>query len=130
MTMNASQRLADIEASDTINWYNGTGSDTANNQLVFIAGQNATEGMVGISVGIIKSTYYGPVITKMKVQLPQQAVAITQGYMVYAATAGTGVSITTASGSYSVGVCTDTTASTAGYVNVDLNVGPTCFKIW
>lgn len=129
MSMNVSQRLFDVEASDTLEWANATGSDTANNQLVFIAGDSGY-GIVGISVGIIKNGATGTIITKMKVQLPAASVAMTQGEQVYAATAGTSVSLTTATGSYSVGMVTDTIASTAGYVNVDLNYGPTAFKVW
>jgi hypothetical protein len=131
MALTVSRRVRELEATDVIQYVNNSGSAIANNQVIFIAGDSGY-GIVAVSQEVVAATAgtIGSAIVKGIVELPTTAIAITQGEMVYAATAGTSVSLTTASGSYSIGMAVETVASTVAYVKVDLNYGPTAFKVW
>ena len=137
------RRLADVEMNDTIRWFNDTGDDVVNNQLVFIDG-NTGFGLVGVAVGqqpiapgelpnVIPDGEWGHVIIKMRVQLPASACAITQGQTVQAfATSGAVTVGGTSAGLYAVGMAAapNTSTASAGWVDVDLNFGPQAFKVW
>lgn len=129
-TLIAERRLAELEATDSILYTNASGSDIANNQLVLVSGDSGF-GFVGVALGAIANGSSGALMIKGKVKLPADAVAMTQGKTAQYVPAAANITIGgTASGTYAVGLITDTIASTAGYVNVDLNFGPQAFKVW
>jgi predicted RecA/RadA family phage recombinase len=130
MSITCTQRIADIEMKDVIQWANNTGLGVVYNQLVFIPGDTGF-GMVGIANTAIAIGATGPVTIEGVVQLPAAAVAINAGQTVQAASGGTACTAAgTTSGLYALGVCKDTIATSAGFVNVNLNFGPQAFKVW
>ena len=130
MTITADRRLQDFANADTLQWTNDTGAATVNNQLVFIAA-GTNKGLVGLSVGAIANGAVGTIIIKGRVKLPAAAVVMLQGYPAQAATSSASCTVSgTASGLYAVGMVCDTIATSAGYVNVDLNSGPSAFYVW
>lgn len=145
MSITVSKRIRDVEANDTVNWYNNTGSDVANNQLVFVPGDTGY-GFVGVAVGqqplasgeaanVIQAAEWGTLIVKGRFEFPAAAAGYTQGQMATALTSGSsltagGLSLT-ASGYYGIGLVAKLSAvgnpTTASQVEVDLNVGPRAF---
>ena len=129
-TLVAERRLAELEATDSIPYTNSTGSDIANNQLVLIAGDTGF-GFVGVALGPIANGASGVLMIKGKVKLPAAAVAMTHGKTAQYVPAAASVTIGgTATGTYAVGMITDSIASTDLYANIDLNFGPQAFKVW
>jgi predicted RecA/RadA family phage recombinase len=125
-----SRRVADIEASDTMQWTNDTGTDVINNQLLTLAG-SANQGMVFIAAQAIANGATGTVIRKMIVELPAAAVAFTQGQVVqYVPSAASVTQGGTAAGMFSAGICVEAAGTGAGYVKVALNEGPKAFYVW
>jgi predicted RecA/RadA family phage recombinase len=126
-----SRRVADIEASDTLQWYNDTGADVVTNQLIpKTVGSN--QAMVLVAAMAIPSATTGTVIRKMIVELPASTSAsISQGQVVQYVPSATSVSVAgTASGTVCVGMATDDAATSVGYVKVALNEGPKAFYAW
>ncbi len=145
MTITIEKMAADIEANDTVLWYNNTGSDVANNQLVFVPGDTGY-GFVGVAVGqqplaageaanVIQSAEWGVLKVKGRYKVPAAAAGYTQGQMAMALTSGSSVTAggtsLTASGYWGIGLVVKLSAvgnpTTASFVDVDLNVGPKAF---
>jgi hypothetical protein len=143
-----SKRIADVEMNDTVRWYNDTGSDVANNQLVFVNGDTGY-GFVGVAVGqqpvaagdaanVIPAAGWGTIIVKGRFELPCGAAGFTQGLMAMASSGGAayvtagGLAYTT-SGYRGIGLITKLSAvgnpTTASFCEVDLNVGPKAFIV-
>jgi|GEM_PF-2995436 hypothetical protein len=130
MSITCTQRLADLEMSDVVQYANTTGLAIVYNQLVFLPGDTGF-GMVGIANTAIGVGETGPVTIRGVVQLKAAAVAMTAGQTVQAATGGTACTVAgTTAGLYALGVVRDTIGTGAGYVNVGLNFGPQAFKVW
>jgi hypothetical protein len=130
MSITCTQRIADREMSDVIQWANNTGLAVVYNQLVFIPGDTGF-GMVGIANTAIAIGATGPVTIRGLVQLPAAAVAMTSGQTVQAASGGTACTVGgTTAGLYALGFCRDTIGTGAGFVKVDLNAGPQACKVW
>lgn len=129
------RRIADLEASDTLLATNDTGRTLYHNEIITIAA-GTNKGMVGIvdsgSVGgtVAANAQYN-LIHKGIFEVPAAAASFTLGcdvqYVPSAASVTTGA---TATGTYGMGKCVLTAASSAGYVKVDLNSGPTAFYVW
>ena len=145
MSITISKRIRDVEMNDIVLWYNNTGFDVANNQLVFVPGDTGY-GFVGVAVGqqplaageaanVIQSTEWGTLIVKGRFEMPAAAAGFTQGQMAMALTSGSSVTAgglsLTASGYWGVGQVMKLSAvgnpTTASFVEVDLNVGPRAF---
>jgi hypothetical protein len=145
MSITIEKRLMDVESYDTLRWYNNTGSDVANNQLVFVPGDTGY-GFVGVAVGqmpqaageaanVIPNGEWGILIIRGRFSLPAAAAGFTQGQMAYAATGGSSITaggtLATASGYWGIGLITKLSAvgnpTTAAFADVDINVGPKAF---
>ena len=126
-----SRRIASIEASDVVQWTNSTGSDVVNNQLIPVIGAT-NQGIVYVALAAIANGSSGPVMKKGVVEVPAAAIAFTQGQVVQlASTSATSVTnASTAAGTVTVGQCIEAAASSAGYVKLDLNYGPSAFYSW
>ena len=144
MAMYVNRKVAELEATDVIPWYNDTGADVLYGQLVFIGG-GTNKGKVGIAIApessstsssvvpsTIVSATWGRIMVKGFVELPKAAVAMSQGYCAQASTANTSRTVAgTTSGLYAVGGVVKTATSDLSYVTVDLNAGcRDAFYVW
>ena len=121
-----------LESTDTIQWYNDTGSAVVKNQLIPIT-VGSNQGMVAIAQQAIDSTATGTVAIKGVFKLPAAAIAFTAGQVVQFLTSASSVTsggTTTGAGLFAVGMATEQVATTGLYVDVDINTGAKAFYVW
>ena len=132
MAITAAKYIKNFPLTDTIQWYNDTGSAVVKNQLITIT-VGTNQGMVAIAQEAIASTATGIVAIKGVFQIPAAAIAFTAGQVVQFITSATSVTAggtTTGAGLFAVGMAVEKVASSAGYVSVGINTGAKAFYLW